>query len=431
MKKIAATIIKEWQLMRRDISGLLLLLVMPAALIIVMALIQDAPFKDYQELKFDLLLVDNDNGSVAKQIVAGLKQSKNFRVIDSIEDNPLSDDHLKKLLNTGKYKIGVIIPKGTTAEIVNSANIVVNDIAKKTGLSANLPSREMRDKINIQLYFDPVSKPTFRNAISTALDKYITYSCSNILMQRLATLNKDSNQVSDTADMDKLKDIMQGIGVKEEPLSNEKQYTLHMNSVQHNVPAWAIFGMFFIVIPIAGHIIKEREDGSALRIGLIPNAHRYVTMGKIIFYTLICALQFWLMLAIGIWAMPLFGLPSLFAGVHAWVLLPVSLCIGFAATSFGFFIGTMFKTVNQALPFGSVSVVILSALGGIWVPVEILPPSMQVMASISPLHWSLDAVNQVILRNGNITSVIAPMLTLLATGGILWAAGILTNKSRQ
>lgn len=417
--------------MRRDVSGLLLLLVMPAALIIVMALIQDAPFKDYQELKFDLLLVDNDNGSVAKQIATGLKQSRNFHIIDSLDGKPLSNEQLKDLLNTGKYKIGVIIPKGTTAEIVNSANIVVNDIATKTGLSANLPAREMRDKVNIQLFFDPVSKPTFRNAITTALDKYITYSCSNILMNRLAALNKEPAQDNDTANMDKLKNIMQGIGIKQEPLNNEKQYTLHMNSVQHNVPAWAIFGMFFIVIPIAGHIIKEREDGSALRIGLIPNAHGYVTFGKIIFYTLICALQFWLMLCIGRWTMPLLGLPALDTGTHSWILLPVSLCIGFSATSFGFFVGTLFKTVNQALPFGSVSIVILSALGGIWVPIEILPPGMQAMADISPLHWSLDAVNQVILRNGDISSVLFPMSILLATGGILWATGILLNKRVQ
>jgi len=58
-------------MMQRDISGLLLLLVMPAALIVVMALVQDAPFRDYQELSFDLLLADNDHGSLARQITMG------------------------------------------------------------------------------------------------------------------------------------------------------------------------------------------------------------------------------------------------------------------------------------------------------------------------------------------------------------------------
>ena len=431
MNKITATIIKEWQLMRRDISGLLLLLVMPAALIIVMALIQDAPFKDYQELRFDLLLSDNDKGSAAHQITAGLKKSKSFRIIDSLDGKPVSEEQLKHYLNNGKYKIGIVIPAGVTAEIVNSANIVVNDISKKANMNAHLPAREVRDQIYVHIFFDPVSKPTFRNAISSALDKYITYSCSDILMQRLSALGKDPDAAPDTANQDKLMQVMKGIGVKEEPLNDKAKFSQNLNSVQHNVPAWAIFGMFFIIIPIAGHLIKEREDGSELRVALIPNAHRFVTIGKILFYTFICSMQFMLMLCIGFWVIPLFDLPPLYPGAHSWLLFPVSLFIGFAATSFGFFVGTIFKTMNQALPFGSVSIVILSALGGIWVPLDILPHSMQMMAVVSPLHWSLEAVNQIILRNGDYDSVISPLSILLVTGCIFWIGSLLANKNRK
>ena len=431
MNKVAATIIKEWQVMRRDISGLMLLLAMPAALIVVMTLIQDAPFKDYQDIKFELLLVDSDQGSAAKQLAAGLKQSKNFIVSDSLANTALTEAELRKQLNEGHYKIGIVIPKGTTAEIVNSANMVVNEIAQKAGISVNLPSRDRRAHMNIQLLFDPTVKPTLRNALTNALDKYITFTCSGILMERMALLSKDSGALHTEQDAEKMKKMMQGVGIQEIPLNDKETYKLHMNSVQHNVPAWAIFGMFFIVVPIAGHIIKEREDGSYLRVGLIPNAHNYVTFGKIIFYTLICAVQFWIMVAIGMWAIPLLGLPALYPGIHTWVLIPVSLCIGFSATSLGFFVGTLFKTVNQALPFGSVAIVILSALGGIWVPVEVLPHNIQVVALLSPLHWSLNAVNQVILRNGDISSVVFSLSLLFVTGCLLWLAGIAVNKRKS
>lgn len=416
--------------MKRDISGLLLLLVMPAALIIVMALVQDAPFRDYQELKFTMLLSDNDHGSLARQITDGLKHSKNFQVTDSIDGNPVNDNQLKQLLNKGEYKIGIVIPAGVTAEIVNSANIVVNDISKKAGITATMPIREMREQMYVRLYFDPVSKPAFRTAIGSALDKYITFSCTNILMQRLSMLSKGSSD-NDTANKNDLRKIMQGIGVKEEPLNDRGKNMLHINSVQHNVPAWAIFGMFFIVIPIAGHIIREREDGSALRVALIPNTTLYVTLGKIIFYTLICVFQFMLMLCIGLWAMPWFGLPALYPGLHSWLLLPISLSIGFAATAYGFFTGTVFRTITQALPFGSVSIVMWSAIGGIWVPIEILPKSMQHLALVSPLHWSLEAINDVILRNGDVNNVLLPVSVLLFTGAALWVASIIISNKQQ
>ena len=132
MKKILATIIKEWILTRRDVAGFMLLFLMPAALIVVMAMVQDAPFKDYQEMKFDLLVADHDHGSVAKSITEGLKKSGNFRVTDEIDGEPVTEEQLKQLLNDGDFKVGVVIPKGATAEMVNAANMVANNI---TGIS--------------------------------------------------------------------------------------------------------------------------------------------------------------------------------------------------------------------------------------------------------------------------------------------------------
>lgn len=429
MKKILATLVKEWKLLRRDFAGLMLLFVMPAVLIVVMALIQDAPFRDYQEVHFNLLLVDEDGGSLAQEIKAGLKQSKQFHVIEKTDDETLSHEKLKKLLQKGKYQVGIVIPKGATAEVVNSANIIANNVSEKLGINVRRPARESRNKSYVRLYFDPVSKPTFRTSVSFALDRYITYSCSNILIKRISSLNNlAGDSIQKDVDFNKL---FAGIGIKEEILTEKKSAFIHVNSVQHNVPAWAIFGMFFIVVPIAGNMIREREDGSAVRIELIPYALRWVALGKIIFYTLICTLQFWIMMAIGVWLLPCFDLPSLYPGMHAWALIPVSIAIAFAGTSYGYFTGAFFKTANQAMPFGAISVVILSAIGGLWVPVELLPPVMKKVAVISPLHWSLEAVHNIILRDGNFGDVVIPILFLILFGSALWLISIFRNLSRQ
>jgi len=431
MKKIIATIIKEWLLMKRDFAGLLLLLVMPAILIVVMALIQDAPFKDYQEVRFDLLLADNDHGILATQIKNGLRQSKNFHVTDSIGGQELSEQQLKNMLQdgSGNYKIGIVIPKGVTAEVVNSANIIVNSMSGKMGMNASLPVRAARDQIFVQMYFDPVSMPSFRASISNALDKFITYACSNVLVDRLSLLSGQKADTSAKTNPD-LKKILQGVGIKEEPLNDKESYKQHINSVQHNVPAWAIFGMFFIVIPLAGHMIREREEGSALRIALVPNVYKSVAMGKIIFYTLICTLQFFIMFGIGLWVMPLLGLPSIYLGTHPVLLLPIAICIGFAATTYGYLIGAIFKTVNQALPFGSISIVILSAMGGVWVPIDLLSKTMQHVAMVSPLHWGLTAVNNVILRDGSVKDVLLPLTVLTCLGVVMWLISIFLNSRR-
>lgn len=429
MKKITATIIKEWILLKRDVAGIALLFLMPAMLIVVMALVQDAPFRDYQELKFDLLLVDNDGGSLATEIKNGLRQSKNFNVVDSIDGKPLGEQTLRKLLNKGEYHVGILIPKGATAEVVNAANLIANDLSKKLGLGGSLPARESRNTSYVRMFFDPVSKPTFRTSISFALDRFVTYACSNLLVQRIGKMSKLAGDTS--APSANFKTVFQGIGIKEEAVNEQTTNKAHINSVQHNVPAWAIFGMFFIVIPIAGHIIKEREDGSAVRVALIPHSQRLVALGRILFYTIVCALQFWVMIAIGLWLMPHLGLPKLYLGAHAFVLIPLSITIGFAATSFGYFTGSLFKTTNQAMPFGAISVVILSALGGLWVPIELLPAVMQKVAMISPLHWALEGVHNVILRDGGFLEVLPHLCFLFAFGMVIWLISIVKNSSRN
>src|SRR5690606_10172486 len=223
----------------------------------------------------------------------------------------------------------------------------------------------------------------------------------------------------------------QGIGVKEEMLSDNKTDRKLINSTQHNVPSWAIFGMFFIVIPIAGHMIREREDGSATRVALIPRSWLSVSLGQVLFYTLVCTVQFWCMVAIGIWFLPVIGLAKLYLGPNAWLLLPISLIISFAATCYGYFIGSVFRTINQALPLGAVSVVILSALGGLWVPIELLPKVMKKIAHLSPLNWGLDAVQNITLRKGGIMDVPLHSTVLLALGFTFCGLSAWVNTSRR
>ena len=414
---------KEWLLLRRDWGGLLMLLVMPAALIIIMALVQDAPFRDYQQVSFDLLLADEDGGPLAAEIKTGLRQSRNFRLIDSIDNKPVTAAALSTALQKGKHHVGIVIPKGSSGEIANAANIIANTIAAELG-TGRLPERAPRDTVAIRLYFDPVSRPAFRLAIRAALDKYVTAASSRLLVARIAKMAGGEEDATDS----RLEKLTGGIGIRESVLQGMSEPSSNINSVQHNVPAWAIFGMFFIVVPLSGHIIREREQGSSLRVRLIPGAENGVGIGRVLFNTLVCCMQFVVMCAVGRWLLPHFGLPALSLGAHPTALVPVVIATAVCATSFGYCLGMIFRSGAQALPFGSIAIVILSALGGIWVPVELLPPVLQATAKVSPLHWSLTGIQAVILRDGNWGDVVQPTLVLTALAVMLWGVGIVWER---
>ena len=63
--------------------------------------------------------------------------------------------------------------------------------------------------------------------------------------------------------------------------------------------------------------------------------------------------------------------------------------------------------------FGAVSVVIAAALGGIMVPVFVMPGIMQTISEFSPLAWGLSAFLSVFVRNGDVQSILPQTTRLL------------------
>jgi ABC-2 type transport system permease protein len=423
-KIIYATVIKEWLLIRRDLGGLLILLVMPAILILIMALVQDAPFRDYQDLQLKVLVADQDQGSLGRAVTESLRKSASFELIDSIDGQPISADELHQYLQHGQYRLGLIIPQGASGEIANAANTVANSLSGSFS-GARLPQRPARDSLSIRLVFDPVSRPAFRLAIHAALDKAVSAASMQLLLRRISQLSGSS---TDTVSQQRLLATLEGLSILDEQAGRGGAAMTHINSVQHNVPAWAIFGMFFIVVPLGGHIVREREQGSALRVMLIPGASLSAAIGRILANTFVCCLQFVAMCMVGLWLMPVVGLPALDFGAQPAALIPVVLATALCATAYGNFIGSVFTSGIQAVAFGAISIVILSALGGIWVPVELLPQAMQEIARFSPLHWGLEGIQAIILRQGNWLSVLKPTLMLIILAAILLVAGYLGRQ---
>jgi ABC-2 type transport system permease protein len=65
-------------------------------------------------------------------------------------------------------------------------------------------------------------------------------------------------------------------------------------------------------------------------------------------------------------------------------------------------------------------VVILAAIGGIWVPVFIMPPFLREISIISPMNWGMKGFYDILVRNSDLSGVAENILWL-----ILFAAACL------
>lgn len=178
-------------------------------------------------------------------------------------------------------------------------------------------------------------------------------------------------------------------------------------AVQQNVPAWLVFGMFFVVASIAGLFVEERACGALARLRSLGARPWQLIVSKICPYLGVNAVQAALMLAVGVWLMPRIGGEGLsLQGVNWAALLLMLLAISLAAVSLALAVACLVSSHAQAATLGPILNVLMAALGGVMVPLFVMPPVMQKIASYSPMNWGLEGLLDVLLRSGDVASVL-------------------------
>jgi ABC-2 type transport system permease protein len=404
MKKLLASVYKESILLTRDIEGVILMFFMPLCLVVVMALLQHRTFQNLEETKIPIVIVDRDNDSLGIAFRNGIRNSKMFEVTEITDRDTIALNKARKEVAEGKYQIGILIPENTTKSIKNRA---VGLVQKQLPLNLKAQQIPQNNKVVIKLFFDPITKSSFRDLAQSKLNEFASQTETRIIFQTYSKV------------IDALTSQSTAISFPEEPIMTftedfVSEYTggIVPNAVQHNVPAWTLFGMFLICIPIAGNIIKERNEGCMARLKTIPVSYLGIMSGKSFVFIVICLIQAALIVLTGIFIMPLIGLPKLVICNNWLALLIITLASAFAASGYGVAIGTIASTHTQASTFGSVSTVILAAIGGVWIPVMVMPEFMRKISAFSPMNWGIQGYYDVFLRNASISEVLPNALKL-------------------
>lgn len=423
--KFFMSVQKEILLLRRDFGGLVILFVMPLVLIITITLIQNATFKTISDNKIPVLLVDNDQGEIAKTVKENLDKSGTFSIVTQIDNQSLTEASAQEAVFKGKYQLAIIIPEKLSVDLQAKVDQNVNKILSGFGLEDSTATKKQEvviDQKEVRLYFDPATQMTFKNGVKSAIDKMISQiETQSIYKTFQDQLGEGDEPIFDQKSFITFKEIV--------PKINDKE--ILPNSVQHNVPAWSLFAIFFIVVPLSINIVKEKGQGTQIRLITNPVPYSLIIAGKTATYLLICMIQFLLMVAVGIYVFPYLNLPILDVSGKIILMIIVALFSGLAAIGFGILLGTVAKTQEQSAPFGATSVVILAAIGGVWVPVFAMPKIMQYVSHISPMNWGLNAFYDVLLRNGSSIDILPEIGCLLLFFITTITIAILYDKKKR
>jgi ABC-2 type transport system permease protein len=403
---------KEWLILVRDVAGLIVLFLMPMILVVILAVVQEFGWKDIsKDPKVPILFVDNDHDSLAAKIERGLISSHFFQPLKSIEGVPVNEETARDLVRKGKYQLAIVIPEGSTQRVQKKISFMIMKLMSGLKMGEMNPFSDMqyKDSVNIQMFLDPAIKPSFKNAVISSIKEHSLKVESQMIFQ---IFDEELGKMFPYFRMPELQ--YSETVMFTETFPSGKKEDLMPNTTQHNVPAWTIFAMFFIVIPLTSSIIKEREEGSLIRLLTMPVSYFTVFMAKIGVYLIVCLIQFALMVLAGIFLLPLFGIPALETGGKFIELTLMAITTSLAALGFGIAVGTIARTHQQAAAFGSVSVVILAALGGLWVPTYLMPETMRFIATLSPLNWAHTGFYDIYLRGGSMQEILPEILKLMA-----------------
>lgn len=401
MRKIWASVKKEVLLLVRDFGALVIVFVMPLALIITVTLIQNDSFNNLSPQEVPLLLVDNDKGSVAEGIVKNLGESGFFKV--DTQDG-LTEQEVKDQVFKGSYQLAIVIPKELSTDLYKKVEGNVGKILADVGMEHEVSQAPVQVKPKeIKLYFDPATQLSFKSAVMGNIGKMVSELESQAIYSSFQEQLSDSVALFTQEPFISFQEVLPVVGNKQ----------VLPNATQHNVPAWTLFAIFFIVVPLSINLVKEKTQGTQVRLRTLPMRYFTVITGKTLTFLLICMIQFYLMLAVGKFLFPLMGLQTLNIGGNLVLMTVIALFCGLAAIGLGILLGTIASTQEQSAPFGATFVVILAAIGGVWVPVFMMPGFMQVVSKLSPMNWGLEAFYHVLLRNAGLVDVLPQLFLLL------------------
>ncbi len=403
MIKLLYTLKKEFLLITRDIHAVTVLFVMPAVFIMIMSLAMRDLFELHNRVHIDVLAVNRDEGKKSGEFLKAIQELPTFKF--HLLEKDANTEKVKEQMLSRDYKFALVIGENFSAAL---EGIEPHEVQKPLVLFVN-------PAVNLQTQM----------ILSSALDG------------RMARLRKD-------AFIDRIGEVLAAAGIDEKKLKAAEESPIEVqyaykegravkvpSAVQQSVPAWLVFSMFFIVIPLSNTFISEREQGTLMRLKSMNVSRFSLIIGKMVPYLFINAIQVILMIAIGVFAVPLLGGTPLSVGDSLGGLALIAASVSFSAISVALLIASLARTTEQAATIGGIMNIIFGALGGIMVPKFVMPGFMQEIARLSPMSWGLEGFLDIFLRNGTVSDVLPESLSLLIFGAAMLTWTIIALKRQR
>lgn len=381
---------KEIRLLGRDLHGVAVLFMMP----IVFMLIMSAALSGGDELNHNQAVVLLGEANELNKALAEQLRGHQLKVVEA---DTAQNETFQAALQSGEYALLLLNPNHENADLEEEQplQLWLNPAVDRAWLlGVKGVARQHYSRLRLQRYLDGRVMVLDDNRLPAA--KKIEEKLNAELKDAFGQVNR----------------YLEREFWQEQYIGRSGEEVAKPDSVQHSVPAWLIFGMFFIMIPLSNVMTAERQTNTLTRLRLAQAPVWRLLAAKLIPYFCINQLQFIGMVVLGYWVLPRLGMSAFVLQGEWWQYAVLSCMVSLAALGYGLLISVLAKSTEHAVVLGGGGIIIMAALGGIMVPLHVMPEVMHKIAAFSPMGWGLGGFQALLLNRAQLRHISYDLLLL-------------------
>lgn len=432
MNALLSMLVKDFRLLVRDKLAFFFTFFFPLLMAVFFGTIFNTP--SIGDAKLKVLVVDEDRSGASAAFVKSLVDASELSVVQ--RDDPVA---ATDSIRSGKEKFVALVrvPKGfgeASGRMFygDPATVqVVTDPSRKaeTGMLEGILTKYAFMRFQT-MFTDPASvRPQVKTALdeamkSTEIDPAMKSALGAFLPQ-LDTFLKDvpPTNAGDGAEDGSSSDGGNG-PANWSPIKIESSTVQAApkggptNAYAVSFPQGIMWGVIGCCLSLGLTIVTERTRGTLVRLRMSPLSRTRLLAGKALacFVLTVCVAAGLLLIARYV---PMFHVVPTSLGL----LVLAVVCIAVCFTGLMMMLAVIGKSEQSAAGLGWGVMLVFSMLGGGMVPQVFMPAWMQTMGSVSPVKWSMQALDGAIWRNATLSEMALPCGVLVAIGVVTFFLG--------
>ena len=184
------------------------------------------------------------------------------------------------------------------------------------------------------------------------------------------------------------------------------------------VGGWAIMFLMFELTATATALFEERRNGIFRRLLAGPVTRAQILWSCFLFGVVLGLVQ---LVAVFCAGGVLYGIDVL---AHWGNLVVVATVAAAACTALGLLVAALSETRETAMGLATLVIVTMSAVGGAWFPISLMPPFIQQLSKFTLTYWAVDGFTQVLWAENRLPQLLPTLGILLGITAAMMALAI-------